>query len=116
MHKVFQFIADALRPRGSRVAHLHDLPKTHKEQLAVRPILAATYTYNYSLVKWHDETFVVQSIYIDRGLENKNGEILVSYDVASLFSNVTLEKTIQRLAEKVLCPRLVQQDTWLESL
>ena len=62
------------------------------------------------------ETFVVESIDNDRGLEIKNGEILVSYDVASLFTNVPLEETIQLLAEKVLCPRLVQQDTWLQSL
>ena len=44
-------IADTLRPRGSRLAHLYGLPKTHKEQLAVRPILSATNTYNYSLAK-----------------------------------------------------------------
>ena len=48
-------IADALRPKGSRLAHLYGLPKTHKEQLAVRPILSATNTYNYSLAKWLDD-------------------------------------------------------------
>ena len=35
-----------------------------------------------------------------RGFEIKNGEILVSYDVTSLFTNVPLEETIQILAEK----------------
>jgi len=62
------------------------------------------------------ETFVMQSIYIDRGLEIKNGEILVSYDAASLFTNVPLEETIQLLAEKDLRSKLVPRDTWLEPL
>ena len=35
-----------------------------------------------------------------RGLEIKNGEILVSHDFTSLFTNVTLEETIQISAEK----------------
>ena len=35
-----------------------------------------------------------------RGFEIKNGDILVSYDVTSLFANVPLEETIQILAEK----------------
>ena len=29
--------------------------KTHKERLAMRPILSATDTYNYALAKWLDE-------------------------------------------------------------
>ena len=32
-------IADTVRPTGSRLAHLYGLPKTHKDQLAMRPIL-----------------------------------------------------------------------------
>lgn len=105
-------IADALRPKGSRLAHLYGLPKTHKEQLAVRPILSATNTYNYSLAKWLDDKLKPLSCnqytvtdtfrFADevRGFEIKNGEILVSYDVTSLFTNVPLEETIQILAEK----------------
>ena len=37
-----QPIADSLIQKGSRLAHLHGLPKTHKTKLAVRPILSAT--------------------------------------------------------------------------
>ena len=47
-------IADSVRPTGSRLAHLYELPKTHKRQLAMRPILSATGTYNYALAKWLD--------------------------------------------------------------
>ncbi|KAL9952276.1 hypothetical protein ACROYT_G039506 [Oculina patagonica] len=48
-------IADLVIQKGSRLAHLYGLPKTHKKQLAVRPILSATGTYNYKLTKWLDE-------------------------------------------------------------
>ena len=33
-------IADTICPTGSRLAHLYGLPKTHKERLAMRPILS----------------------------------------------------------------------------
>ena len=41
-------IADSICPKGSRLAHLYGLPKTHKPQLAMRPILSATGTYNFN--------------------------------------------------------------------
>ena len=44
-------IADSLVKKGSRLAHLYGLPKTHKEKLAMRPILSTTGTYNYKLAK-----------------------------------------------------------------
>ena len=40
-------IADSLVLKGSRLAHLYGLQKTHKKKLAaMRPILSATGTYN----------------------------------------------------------------------
>ena len=44
-------IADSLCPKGSRLAHLYGLPKTHKPELSMRPIFSATNTYNYPLAK-----------------------------------------------------------------
>jgi len=46
---------DSVRPTGSWLAHLYGLPKTHKECLAMPPILSATQTYNYGLAKWLEE-------------------------------------------------------------
>ena len=78
----------------------------------MRPILSAKHTYNYELAKWLDEKlkplscnqytvtdtfeFVneVQSLGINRG------DILVSYDVNSSFTNVPLDVAIQILADK----------------
>ena len=107
-------IADSLRPKGSRLAHLYGLPMTHKERLAMRPILSATQTYNYALAKWLEDKLKPLSYnqytvsdtfqFVDeiQGLKINNGELLVSYDVTSLFTNVPLDETIQILADKAL--------------
>ena len=44
--------AELLTIKGSRLAHLYGLPKTHKNTLSIRPVLSATETYNYKLAKW----------------------------------------------------------------
>ena len=105
-------IADSVRTTGSWLAHPDGLPKTHKEHLAMRPILFATQTYNYRLAKWLEEK--LQPLFYNkytitntfdfvseiRELQINSGDILVSYDVSLLFTNVPLEETIQILADK----------------
>ena len=98
----------------SRLAHLYSLPKTHKDRLAMRHILSATQTYNYALAKWLDtklkplslNRYTVTDMFEFaneiRNLEIANGDILVSYDVSSLFTNVLLDETIQLLANRAL--------------
>ena len=105
-------VADIICPKGSRLAHLYGLPKTHKLQLAMRPILSATSTYNFKLAKWLDEKLKPISIneftlsdplrFSEelRKNENVDGEILVSYDVPSLFTNVPVDETIEILVQK----------------
>jgi len=105
-------IANSIRPKGSRLAYLYGLPKTHKAQLAMRPILSATHTYNYALAKWLDEklkplsfnqytvTDTFEFVNEVQSVEINRGDILVSYDVTSLFTNVPLDETIQILADK----------------
>ena len=104
-------IADSVRPTGSWLAHLYGLPKTHKDRLALRSILSATQTYNYGLAKWLEEKLQALSYnqytitntfeFADdiRKSQINNGDILVLYDVSSLFTNVPLEETIQILAD-----------------
>ena len=105
-------IADTVCRKGSRLAHLYGLPKTHKERLAMRPILSATETCNYALAKWLDEKLkplsvnnytisdVFQFAEEIHELQFDEDDILVSYDVSALFTNVPLEETIQILANK----------------
>ena len=105
-------IADTVCQKGSRLAHLYGLPKMYRERLAMRPILSATGTYNYALAKWLDEKLkplsvnnytisdVFQFAEEIHELQFNEGDILVSYDVSALFTNVPLEETIQILANK----------------
>ncbi|XP_068685098.1 uncharacterized protein [Montipora foliosa] len=107
-----QPIADSLIQKGSRLAHHYGLPKTHKTKLAVRPILSATGTYNYKLAKWLDEKLKPLSVndqsindifsFADdlQGIKIDKQDILVSYDVSSLFTNVPVDETIKILVEK----------------
>jgi len=78
----------------------------------MRPILSATQTYNCGLAKWLEKKLQPLSYnqytirdtfeFADeiRKLQINNGDILVSYDVSLLFTNVPLEETIQILADK----------------
>ena len=78
----------------------------------MRPILSATGTYNFKLAKWLDEKLKPISIneftisdplrFSEELRKNGNvdGEILVSYDVSSLFTNVPVDETIEVLVQK----------------
>ena len=98
--------------KGSRLAHLYGLPKTHKSKLSMRPILSAVGTYNYKLAQWLDIALKPLSVNkstnsdplkFEKKIRQTNiiaDEILVSYDVSSLSTNVPVDETIQLLADK----------------
>ena len=78
----------------------------------MRPILSATGTYNYNLAKWleeklkplstNDYTITDAFAFADeiRTISVNEDDILVSYDVTSLFTNVPLSETINILVHK----------------
>ena len=79
----------------------------------MRPILSATNTYNYALAKWlnnmlkplslnqHTVTDIFDFVNeLPRDLNITPGDLLVSYDVSSLFTNVPLDETIKILADR----------------
>ena len=97
------------------MAHLYGLPKTHKTPLAMRPILSACATYNYQLAKWlesklqplsyneftvHDTLDFAEEI---TKVKIKQGDVLVSYDVFSLFTSIPIDKTIELLTDRTFC-------------
>jgi len=108
-------IAESVSPSGSRLAHLYGLPKTHKEKLAVRPILSATSTYNYALAKWLDNKLKPLSLNQHTVTDifdfvNEVRELKINKDdVSSLFTNVLSDETIAILAEKAF------RDNWFNS-
>ena len=105
-------VAKSVIAKGSSLAHLYGLPKTHKPQLSMRPIPSAVGTYNYNLAKWLDEKLKPLSInnhtisnifqFSDELVDLKldENDILVSYDVTSLFKNVPVDETIELLTTK----------------
>jgi len=78
----------------------------------MRPILSATDTYNYTLAKWLEEKlkllsnneYTINDIFSFseeiRAFPMKEDDLLVSYDVSALFTNVPLKETIDILVEK----------------
>ena len=92
-----------LRVPGSLIFMAY--PRAHKATLSMRPILLATGTYNCNLAKWLEEKLKPLSInvytitdafaFADEIRTNSMNEedILVSYDVTALFTNVPLDDT-----------------------
>jgi len=105
-------LADTLCPKGSRLANLYGLPKTHMPELALRSILSTTGTNNYPLAKWLEDklkplatnAYTISYIFqFSQDIRNTSilvNHILVSYDVRALFTNVPAPKTITILVEK----------------
>jgi len=98
-------IAGSVCQKDSRLPHLYGLPKTHKEKLSMRPILSATGNYNYALANWLVEKlkplsvnrYTISDTFAfaeeSQNLTVDENDILVSYDVTSLFANVPLSLT-----------------------
>ena len=110
VHKILpKQTAYSLSPKASRLAHIYGLPKTHKPVLSMRPVLSATGSYNFKLNKWLDEKLkplatnaqIVDDIFLfSEGIQNKlvsEGDVLVSYDVTALFTNIPVDEAIQIL-------------------
>ena len=72
----------------------------------MRPILSAQGTYNCALAKWLKllNQYTISDIFSFsedlRNMSLNESDILVSYDVSSLFTNVPLDETIYILVEK----------------
>ena len=113
LHRILpEDVANSLSSKSSRLAHLYGLPKTHKAKLSMRPILSGTGTYNFNLAKWLEEKLKpisVNEYTITDAFEfaeeicsipMNEEDILVSYDVTALFTNVPLSETINILVDK----------------
>ena len=112
MYKGFYLKPDSVIPKGSRLARLYRLLKTHKKKFAMRPILSAMGTYNYKLAKWlnkklkplsvNEHTINDKFLSADElhEMEINEYDLLVLYDVSSVFTNVPVYETIEGIAER----------------
>ena len=114
-------ITTSLSPKSSRLSYLYGLPKTHKAKLSMRPILSATGTYNFNLAKWLEQKLKPLSVneykitgafeFADeiRSIPMNAEDILVSYDVTALFTNVPLSETINILVGRAFADNWFNQ-------
>lgn len=91
---------------GSTFGVLYGLPKIHKFNNPIRPILSTIGTFNYNLTKFvvpiiqplTVNNYTLQNSYdFVREIRNINmsNKIMASFDVQSLFTNIPLNKTIE---------------------
>jgi hypothetical protein len=95
---------------------LYGLPKIHKKDVPLRPIISAVQTYNYKLAKYLDEILkpLVNKEYMLKDsfdfvnkvahLNPEKDKFLVSFDVESLFTNIPTVETIDIII-KLAYPR-----------
>ena len=105
-----------LSASGSLPGILYGLPKIHKQNCPVRPILAATGTFNYNCAKFlvpiltpltTNDFTVKNSIEFANELKDfkfNESLFLASFDVKSLFTNIPLAETIDICVRE--CDRL----------
>ena len=106
-----------LYPKGSKIARLYGTPKIHKSFSSgsippLRPIVSSIDTYNYKLAQYLGSLL---SPYIPSNYTTKDsftfieeikqlttyGKFLMSFDVTSLFTNISLEETINIVTDTI---------------
>ena len=102
-------IYDRIRPTGSQRPRMYGLPKTHKENIPLRPILSMIGSSQHELAKWlskvlapvlklYSSNCVKDSFTFANFIQNYNVDpaktFLCSFDISSLFTNVPLDETI----------------------
>ena len=99
-------------PCGSSHGVLYGLPKVHKQSCPFRPIVSSMNTYNYNLASYlvnilqpistNQSTIKDSLSFADWAKMYKhNNEVMCSFDVSSLFTNIPLDETIQICLDKL---------------
>ena len=104
----------AIRPTGSQRARMYGLPKVHKKDVPLRPILSMTGSAQHQLAKCL--TSLLQSVLqnlssncvsdsftfvkeVRKFIFSSSSIFLCFFDISSLFTNVPLAKTIEICAD-----------------
>jgi hypothetical protein len=103
-----------LTPYHSKAPHLYRKPKIHKSGIPLRPIVSSIGSPCYALAGFiqtilkplarNSETSVRTSdhfIQLLKPIELQDQEILVRFDVVSLFTNVPIEESLQIIKTKL---------------
>lgn len=103
----------APRENSSRVPRLYGKPKIHKPGMPLRPIVSAVNSATHPLAKYlakdlqplveHAESYVRDSTHFVeklKGMKLNTGDMLISLDVVSLFTNIPVAEALDVLREK----------------
>ena len=99
-------------PCGSSHGVLYGLPKVHKQSCPFHPIVSSMNTYNYNLASYlvnilqpistNQSTIKDPFSFADWAkMYKQNNEVMCSFDVISLFTNIPLDETIQICLDKL---------------
>ena len=102
---ISESIYSTLFASGSKPGIMYGLPKVHKDDCPLRPVLSAIGTFNYSLAKFlvpilspitSNEFTVSNSFQFAKEICNLNIKncFMASFDITSLFTNIPLQETI----------------------
>ena len=107
-------LCDLLTPRYSSAPQMYGLPKVHKEDIPMRPIVSAIGSPSYSLAKElariltpmagnTPHTVKNSSTFVDiiRDLELEPEDRLVSFDVTNLFPQVPIDEALRVIEERL---------------
>ena len=104
-------VYEKLRPTGSRPAGLYGLPKTHKKDVPLRPIVSCIGSYTYNLAKFLvtilqplcSNTYTVKDSFSFASDINgmSNVPFMCSFDISSLFTSIPLDETIGYCLDKL---------------
>ena len=100
------------RPIGSRAARLYGLPKLHKPNHPLRPVMSATKTVGYGLGKMltqrlshlRSSPYVIKDSFdfVRKVRDSPHADkTMVSFDVTSLFTKVPLKFTIEYILDRM---------------
>lgn len=98
---------------GSQLGILYGLPKVHKQNIPIRPILSACTAHNFTLGKHlipiveqlsHNEYMLRNSYeFVDsiKSVPNADKQYMCSFDVESLYTNVPVTESIELILNRI---------------